>query len=219
MCLCVETIRITDGLMPSSEILTLHQERMNRTCRELYGLTDGFCLAAALKAVPVPPVMRNGTVKCRVVYGSSGIVSVEYSFYTPPVIRSLLAVTDDETDYTYKFCDRTQLAALHERAVAEGCGDALIERRGMVTDTTFCNVAFRVSDSSPEMWHTPAEPLLRGTMREHFIKQGTIVPCNVPVSTLTNGFYDQVALFNALNGFGSLTLPVDRIVFRAPYFL
>lgn len=219
MCLCVETIRITDDLMPSPEILALHQERIDRTCRELYGLTDGFCLVAALKAVPVPPVLQNGTVKCRVVYGSSGIVSVEHSPYTPPRIRSLLAVTDDGIDYTYKFCDRTQLAALHERAMAEGCNDALIVRRGLITDTTFCNVAFRVSDSSPEMWHTPAEPLLRGTMREYLIKQGTVVPCDISVTALHNNFYDQVTLFNALNGFGSLTLPVGRIIFRAPYFL
>lgn len=219
MCLCVETIRITDGLMPSPEILALHQERMNRTCRELYGLTDGFCLATALKAVPVPLGLRNGTVKCRVIYGSSGIKKVEYSRYTPPWIDSLLAVTDDETDYTYKLCDRSRLATLHERAVAEGCGDALIVRRGLVTDTAFCNVAFRVSDSSPEVWHTPAEPLLHGTMREYLIKQGTIVPCDIPVTALRNDFYDRIALFNALNGFGSLTLPVGRIIFRAPYFL
>lgn len=219
MCLCVETIRITDGRLPSSEILTLHQERMNRTCRELYGLTDGFCLSAALGAVPVPPVLRHGTVKCRVVYGSSGIKKVEYSLYTPPRIDSLLAVTDDETDYTYKFCDRSRLAALHERAVAEGCGDALIVRRGLVTDTTFCNVAFHMTGKPPEVWHTPAEPLLRGTMRDYLIKQGTIVPCEIPATAIHNGTYDRAVLFNALNGFGSLTLPVGRIVFRAPYFL
>lgn len=219
MCLCVETIRITDGLMPSPEILTLHQERIDRTCRELYGLTDGFGLVAALKAVPVPPLMRHGTVKCRVVYGPSGIENVEYLPYMPPRIDSLLAVTDDEIDYTYKFCDRSRLAALHERAVAEGCGDALIVRRGLVTDTTICNIAFRQADSSPEMWHTPAEPLLRGTMREYLIKQGTIVPCEIPATAIHNGTYDRAALFNALNGFGSLILPVGRIVFRAPYFL
>lgn len=205
--------------MPSPEILTLQQERMNRTCRELYRLTDGFCLAAALKAVPVPPLMRHDTVKCRVVYGSSGIKKVEYSPYTPPRVDSLLIVRDDDADYAYKYNDRSQLAALHERAVAEDCGDALIVRRGLVTDTTFCNVAFRMAGTSPEVWHTPAEPLLRGTMREHLIKQGTVVPCDIPVTALHNDFYDQVALFNALNGFGSLTLPVGRIVIPMPYFL
>lgn len=205
--------------MPSPEILTLHQKRMNRTCRELYGLIDGFCLAAALKTVPVPLGLRNGTVRCRVVYGPLGIVSVEHSPYTPPVIRSLLAVTDDGIDYTYKFCNRSRLAVLHERAVAEGCGDALIVRRGLVTDTTFCNIAFRITGTSPEVWHTPAEPLLRGTMRAYLIKQGTIVPCDIPVTALHNNFYDRVALFNALNGFGSLTLPVGRIIFQSPYFL
>lgn len=205
--------------MPSPEILTLQQERMNRTCRELYRLTDGFCLAAALRTVPVPPVLRNGAVKCRVIYGPAGIVSVEYLPYAPPQIGSLLTITDDKIEYAYKFCDRSRLTTLHKRAVAEDCGDALIVRRGLVTDTTICNIAFRRADSSPEVWHTPAEPLLRGTMREYLIKQGTVVPCNVPVSTLANGLYDQIALFNALNGFGSLTLPVGRIVFQSPYFL
>lgn len=190
----------------------LHQERMNRTCRELYDLSDGFSLSAALTAATVPPALRSGTVKCRVVYGPSGIKKVEYSPYTPPVIRSLLAVTDDEIDYTCKFCDRSRLTTVHERAAVEGCDDALIVKHGLVTDTTFCNVAFRPAGSGPEAWHTPAEPLLCGTMRERLIKQGTIVPCEIPATAIYDGTYDRVALFNALNDFGSLTLPARQIV-------
>lgn len=219
MCLCVETIRITDGRLPSPEILTSHQARIERTCRELYGLSDGFSLSDALTEAVVPPALRNGMAKCRVVYGPVGIVSVEYSPYAPPQIGSLLVVTDDEMDYPYKLCDRSRLAMWHDKAVVAGYGDALIVRRGLVTDTTFCNVAFRTTSSAPKVWHTPEEPLLRGTMRERLIRQGTIVPCEIPATAIHNGTYDRAALFNALNDFGSLTLPVGRIIFRAPYFL
>lgn len=161
----------------------------------------------------------SGTVKCRVVYGPQGIGHVEYRPYTPPRIGSLLAVADDDADYPYKYNDRPRLTAWHGQAAAEGCGDALIIRHGKVTDTTFCNAAFRAAGSSPEVWHTPAEPLLRGTMREYLIKQGTIVPCEMPAAALYNGMYDCAALFNAMNDFGSLLLPASRIVFRPPYFL
>ncbi len=213
MCLCVETIKITDGLLPTPEILALHRERMDRTCRELYGLSAGWDLSAALAGSPVPSELRSGVVKCRIVYGPSGIGQVEYLPYTQPRIASLLAVEDDEIEYGYKYCDRTRLIILHDRAAEAGCSDALVIRQGSVTDTTFCNVAFRVTGSFPELWHTPSEPLLRGTMREYLIKQGTVVPCNIPVSALRSGLYDRIALFNALNGFGSLALPVSRIIF------
>lgn len=219
MCLCVETIRIDDGRLPLPELLALHQGRLNRTCRELYGLSGGPGLAAVLAAYPVPRHLRSGVVKCRVVYGPFGIEKVEYLPYATPQIGSLLAVEDNEIEYAYKFCHRSRLAALHATAVRAGHSDALIIRKGWVTDTTFCNVAFGVAGSSPEVWHTPAEPLLRGTMREYLIKQGTIVPCNIPATALHNGTYDRAALFNAMNGFGSLLLPANRILFRPPYFL
>lgn len=211
MCLCVETIRIVDGCLPSPEILTLHQERMIRTCRELFCLSAGPDLAAVLAAYPVPVDLRSGVVKCRMVYGPQGIEKVEYFKYSLPVVGSLLVVTDDGIEYSYKFCDRSSLAAWHDKAVAAGYGDALIVRRGVVTDTTFCNVAFRLTGSKPEVWHTPAGPLLRGTMRQRLIKQGIVVPCDIPFENLRNGRYDRIALFNAMNDFGTLVLPVAAI--------
>lgn len=219
MCLCVETIKITDGLLPTPEILALHQSRVGHTCRELYGLSAGWDLSAALAGSPVPPELRSGVVKCRIVYGPSGIGKAEYLPYMPPRIASLLAVEDDEIEYGYKYCDRTRLTTLHARAAEAGCSDALIVRRGLVTDTTFCNVAFRVSGPLPEVWHTPSEPLLRGTMRERLIRQGTVVPCEIPAAAIHNGTYDRIALFNAMNDFGSLTLPVSRIARQPSYFL
>lgn len=195
-------------------MLALHQERLDRTCRELFGLSGGPDLAAVLAVHPVPHDLRSGVVKCRVVYGPSGIDQVEYLSYKTPQIGSLLAVEDNAIDYAYKLCDRSRLAAWRDTALAAGYGDALIIRKGLVTDTTFCNVAFRLADGlQKEVWHTPAGPLLRGTMREYLIKQGTAAPCDIPVRTLKDGRYDRVALFNAINDFGTLVLPTDRIAF------
>lgn len=211
MCLCVETIRIVDGCLPRPEILVLHQERVDRTCRELYGYSAGPDLAAVPAACPVPAGLRSGVAKCRVVYGPSGMERVEYSWYVPPVIGSLLAVEDDAIDYAYKFCDRSRLAVWYGRAVAAGYDDALIVRGGLATDTTFCNVAFRLTGSGPEVWHTPAGPLLRGTMREFLIRLGSVVSCDISVENLLNGCYDRIALFNAMNDFGTLVLPVANL--------
>lgn len=194
-------------------MLALHQERFDRTCRELFGISAGPSLAAMLAVCSVPRHLRSGVVKCRVVYGPSGVEKVEYLPYATPKIGSLLAVEDNEIEYVYKFCDRSRLAALHDAAVNAGYGDALIIRKGLVTDTTFCNVAFRLAGSLPEVWHTPVAPLLRGTMREHLIKQGTVVPCDIPLESLRDGRYDRITLFNAMNGFGTLVLPTDRIAY------
>lgn len=197
--------------MPPAEMLALHQERLDRTCRELFGLSAGPELAGVLAAYPVPCHLRSGTVKCRVVYGPSGVDQVEYLPYVTPKIGSLLAVEDNRVEYAYKFCDRSRLSAWHDKAVVAGYDDALIVRGGLVTDTTFCNVAFRLTGSRPEAWHTPAGPLLHGTMRECLIKQGTVVPCDILLESLRSGRYDRAALFNAMNDFGTLVLPADRI--------
>lgn len=213
MCLCVETIRIADGRWPEAEILHLHQERLARTCRELYGGAEVPDLAAIRRAHPVPEDLHEGVAKCRVVYGAAGVEAVEYSLYTPPRIGSLLAVEAEGFDYGYKYADRRELTYWHERARVAGHGDALLTRDGLVTDTTFCNVAFRRTGGAREAWHTPSSPLLRGTMREWLIKQGTIVPCEIRLENLREGHYSHIALFNAMNDFGSLLLPIDRICY------
>lgn len=206
---CVETIRIVDGQLPPSAVWALHQERVARTCRELYGVAP-FDLREALAAPPLPETLRSGTVKCRILYGPTGCTATEYAPYRPPRIGSLLAVVDDSLEYRFKYSDRSSLTAWHERAVAAGCDDALLIRRGEVTDTTFCNVAFRVAES-PSEWHTPAAPLLCGTMRERLLQTGRIVPRKIRLSTLTSGRYDRVALFNTMNDFGSMTLPMQQL--------
>ncbi|WP_300646757.1 aminotransferase class IV [uncultured Rikenella sp.] len=213
MCLCVETIRIADGRWPEAEILHLHQERIARTCRGLYGGAEVPDLTAIRRAHPVPEDLREGVAKCRVVYGVAGGEAVEYSRYTPPRIGSLLAVEVESFDYGYKYADRRELTVWHEQALAKGYGDALLIRDGLVTDTTFCNVAFRVAGGSCELWHTPASPLLRGTMREWLIKRGTIVPREIRLENLRGGHYSHIALFNAMNDFGTLLLPIDRICY------
>ncbi len=211
MCLCVETIRIADGCWPEAEILHLHQERVERTCRERYGVAAVPELAAIRRGYPVPGDLHEGVAKCRVVYGAKGVEAVEYGRYTPPRIGSLLAAEVESFDYGYKYADRRELTVWHERAVAKGYGDALLLRDGRVTDTTFCNVAFRVAGGSRELWHTPASPLLRGTMREWLIKRGTIVPREIRLENLREGHYSHIALFNAMNDFGTLLLPINRI--------
>lgn len=192
-------------------MLVLHQERTDRTCRELYGLSAGPDLAEVLVVYPVPARLCSGVVKCRVVYGPSGVEKVEYFKYILPVVGSLLAVEDNTIEYAYKFCDRSRLSAWRDKAVAAGYGDALIVRNGFVTDTTFCNVAFRLAGSFPGLWHTPAVPLLRGTMRECLVKQGAVVPSDISLESLRDGRYDRIALFNAMNDFGTLVFPVTSL--------
>lgn len=214
MCHCVETIRFHDGQF-HPPVLRLHDERMNRTRRELFGQTASVQLADVLALWLMPqPLLGGGTVKCRVVYSPRGIETVEYYPYRTPEINTLLTVEDNSIEYSYKYCNRDRLNVLHDRAVAQGCDDALILRRGLVTDTTYCNVAFRLAAQRPAtspVWHTPAHPLLRGTMREYLLQKGAIAPLDITLADLKNDRYTDIALFNAMNDFGSLTMPLSAI--------
>ena len=224
----VETIRIEQG---SARLLPLHEERLNRTRREALGLADPIALAPAIERAwreyastlvlpegPSPASAsrpaggrraddgRTPIYKCRVLY-KAAIERIEFALYTPPLITSLLLAQADDLDYTHKSTDRTRLASLHDLATQRGASDALIVRRGLVTDTTFCNVAFSADGLT---WVTPARPLLRGVMREHLLRTGRIVEGDIAADAIRS--YRSVRLFNAMNEFGGLEIGVADIL-------
>ncbi|MDE6139644.1 MAG: aminotransferase class IV [Alistipes sp.] len=171
---CIETVRWCQGRY---HLIGLHRQRMERTCRELYGTS---CEDIGDWLAPVPENMRGMTVKCRITYDIA-IRSVEFEPYTPKRVESLQLVDGGTIDYHLKFSDRTTLDLLAER---RGSADAvIIVKDGLVTDTTYSNLVFQAGDKLL----TPSRPLLRGVMATHLIESGRVIPADLTPDDILPG--------------------------------
>ncbi|MFT7880094.1 MAG: aminotransferase class IV family protein [Sulfurimonas sp.] len=184
--LLLETIKCENGLFHHLEY---HQQRVDKSRRELFGLTDTLDLASMLKAPD------DKCYRCRVLYAHK-VESIEYIPYKPKEIRTLKVVAADFT-YDYKFADRSALdRLLKEYPEAD---DVIIEKEGLITDTTIANIAL----FDGEQWVTPKKPLLEGTMRAYLLDQGFLQEKDIPSDSLKK--YEKVALMNAMLGFKILS--------------
>ncbi|WP_247236052.1 aminotransferase class IV family protein [Telluribacter sp. SYSU D00476] len=196
--LCFETICVRNRRLIN---LPYHQARLHRTRTTLWGSRDRWSLTDLLS---VPDSLSTGTYKCRLTYGQQ-VENIEWEPYTPRPIRSLRVVYDDSIDYSHKYRDRQRLNALAEQRGT--CDDVLIVRQGLVTDTSYCNVAFY----DGERWLTPSAPLLPGTQRAFLLDQRIIQEAPIKVEELHR--FSEVKLFNAMLSWEEGTLLVtDQIM-------
>jgi 4-amino-4-deoxychorismate lyase len=196
MCRLFETIRILDGV-PQNQ--GLHEKRLNASSRKLFGSTGAISLT---EHISVPDDCLTGVYRCRVIYDES-VVSVEFIPYQPAAVRTLKVVSADEIEYSLKYLDRTCLTSLIDREVAD---DVLIIKNGFVTDTSYSNIVF----TDGRKWITPDTPLLKGTMREKLLLDGTIMEERITVDDL--GRFTHFRLINAMLGLDAPLLPVVNIV-------
>jgi 4-amino-4-deoxychorismate lyase len=181
--LLLETIRIEGGIIHN---LPYHQARMNRSREHLFHTFSTIDLASHLEA-PDPYVV----FRCRVLYGHE-IEKIEYIPYTPKPIKHLKIVSSD-IEYRYKYAYREPLDAL--LAAYPDADEVIIEKDGLLTDTTISNLAFYKEGK----WYTPRKPLLEGTMREKFLDRGILHLRDIAKTDLSG--YTHVALINAMIGF------------------
>ncbi len=181
-----ETIKVQDGQLFN---LPFHEARMNRARRDVLGVDSNIDLESLIS--PLPFYSQKGLFKCRIAYQKS-FFEVDFQPYQFRNIDSLKLVFDDEICYDYKWQDRSALNRL--LAKKEDCDEVLIVKNGLLTDTSFSNIAlFDGKD-----WMTPAEPLLKGTQRARLLKEGKlkkarITPADLPhfqSLRLINAFYD-----------------------------
>lgn len=190
----IETIRIENG---EACRLDYHTERMNRTRKDVFGLSAPLSLADLLS----PAAYRERT-KCRIEYAEE-ILKIEYLPYRLRPIHTLVWTIDEEITYAYKSADRSSFARLE--ATRGTADDILIVRNGRITDTSICNVALWNGSE----WITPEHPLLPGTHRAYLIQTGQIRPGTIGRSELSA--YTRIRLFNAMIDFGEIDLPVSAI--------
>ncbi len=185
MSLLFETIRVEGGKFCHLEE---HQLRMDRSRRTLFSSTDTILL---FQHLTIPAGLGVEIFKCRVTYGKR-IENVEFLPYQRREIRSLSLVECDSIEYGHKFLDRTAFEELLKKATGD---EILIVKNGLITDTSFSNIAFL----DGKKWLTPSSPLLAGTARARLLKSGLIAAEEIRRSDLKR--FKKAALLNAMIGF------------------
>jgi 4-amino-4-deoxychorismate lyase len=178
----IETIKIEDGQVFN---IKWHNLRFNRTQKEIFKIDTPLNLQDYIKHPP-----QKGLFRCRILY-SNRIKSVEYIPYKIRDIESLKILQSD-ISYSYKYANRELLDSLKDSA---GSDDIIIQKDGLLTDTTIANIAFYDGDS----WVTPQSPLLEGTMRAKLIDRGFLITKDIKSDNLNN--FSNFALMNAMIGF------------------
>ena len=188
----LETIKFKNGKFANVD---LHQERMNRSQKELFELKNTINLVSELKTFQTKfqtASIDNKTYKCRIIYNKT-IESIELIPYALTKIYSLKIVFDNEIDYRFKFKNRERINQLF--AKRENCDDILIVKNGLITDASFCNILF----FNGKKWLTPEKPLLKGIQRQLLINNEIVETANISPGNLYN--FTKARLVNAMIGF------------------
>lgn len=198
MCRFVETIRLQNHRLYN---MYCHQMRYERTVRHFFG---GEYNVENLEEIAAGFADSEGVNKVRIVYDGAGIVSASCAPYRMKHTRSLRLVECDGIDYTYKYADRTALDnAMNRRG---GCDNVVIVRDGLITDTSYTNIALY----DGIRWLTPAHPLLQGTALTRLLDEGRLIARDIKAETVWG--YSHIALFNSMIDFGKLVLPTACVV-------
>ena len=180
--LCIETICVENRQLKN---VAYHDARLNKTRRDLWGFSDPW----KLSDLTIPEWVTDARHKLRIVYGKE-IEDIRWELHIPRTIRTIKRVHHDDVDYAYKYEDRSTLSRLFDQ---RGSADEiLVIKKGMVTDSFYCNVAFLEGNK----WLTPATNLLPGTQRAFLLDSGVLQEADILENQIQN--YSHIRLFNAL---------------------
>lgn len=182
MCQLFETIKVQNKIFHNIE---LHNERMNRSRKELFGCSEILNLREVLK---IPEYLSNDIYKCRVIY-SHDVEKIEFIHYVKKSIRTLQIIEDDKIEYNHKYVDRKCFDDHLKNTTSD---DILIIKYGKITDTSFSNIVFWDGGR----WITPASPLLKGTKREKLLRENIIAEDEIVKSSLRS--FKKAVLINAM---------------------
>ena len=184
MCQLIESIRVNCRQLQN---IGYHNERFNRSRKELFGLNGDVDLS---KLIQIPDDIDHGTYKCRILY-SDIVHNIEFQKYIKRNINSLKMVYVDSIDYKYKYHDRNCFKNLMKNTQAD---DILIVKNGFISDTSFSNIVF--FDGSN--WVSPSTYLLNGTMRKYLLDTKKIISRIIKPEDLKN--FESAKLINAMLG-------------------
>jgi len=174
-----ETIKIEDGQIFN---LDWHNRRFNKSQKEFFSNPS----TTELEAFITPP--KTGLFRCKIIYNTQ-VQSVEYFPYQAKTFQSF-KIIPSQLEYDYKYSDRSEFQHL-----LKDYDEIIIERDGLLTDTTIANIAFL----DGEQWLTPRTPLLEGTTRARLLDEGFLKLENIKKENIKK--YSHFALMNAMIGF------------------
>jgi len=195
MCLLLETIKVLNGTFLH---LPFHQERINHS----QGIHFPGCSLIRLSEIPIPPGIKDQVYKCRIIYGAE-LQITEFSEYVPKPINHLKLVVADHLDYSFKYADRSGIHILLSGLRDDE--DIIIIKKGMITDTSYTNLAFYTGSG----WFTPASPLLEGTCRKRLLHEQKIRVQEIVPADLV--MFQKVSLINAMLDLDEKRLPIHQI--------
>lgn len=179
----LESLKLTDGL-PSSILLPLHQERMDRSLQHFRGRPLDLASILSKENLSAYP---KGVYKLRLEYGLEGQYRTDIQPYQPKIIRSVQAVEASHLDYTFKYSDRSGILDLQNTF-----DEILMHQSGRITDLSYANIAL-LQDRE---WFTPIHCQLAGVQREHLLTTGQIKPRDIFLNDLKD--YTHFRPINAL---------------------
>ncbi len=183
MCLLIETIKIKNGEPLSLEY---HQKRLEASYKAVVGKGKAVVLSDIINC---PEKFKSGIVKCRIIYGFN-MLKIEFEPYVLRNIKTLKIIKNDNISYVHKYADRNEINELYKQKGR--CDDILIVKNNFITDTSFSNVVLY----DGLRWITPANPLLKGTMRQRLIDDKIIVEDDIDIIHLK--YFKKIALINAM---------------------
>lgn len=195
--LLLETIKLQNGQLP---FLPYHQQRITRSWKFHFGKGTGIQLE---KAIKIPTATKHGIFKLRILYGEK-IEQVAIIPYQARPVEALQLVDIHQLSYTHKYANRQALQTLFQQRTYGD--DILMVRNGLLTDTSYANVA--LFDGTA--WYTPTSPLLAGTARQRLLETGLIQTANIPAENLSD--FEEIRLINAMMDWGEgPRVDVDRV--------
>lgn len=194
----IETIKLADG---EYQHLDLHVQRIQDTCLQYYGrLREMQDIQRTLESVQ----KKDEIFKVSLLYDFD-YCTVEAIPYHKRNIQYLVLLEDNTLNYHLKFANRSRL--MHDQRQAGKENECIIVQNNRITDTSYSNLAFWNGNE----WHTPLQPLLKGTKRKYLLGTKSLHEADILVEDLPK--YSKVSLINAMLELGELEIDIDRIRF------
>ncbi len=195
--LLIETIEVLKGV-PSR--LNLHNARMQQSGADLGFVPPTLSMVEAAICTSLSDCNLCDTeqVRCTLTYRTN-IVAVRSVSYARRDITALVPIELPEGfSYRYKWCDRSYFGEISKGLPAGH--EAIFVRDGLVTDTTFTNIAIE----NDRGLFTPRAPLLYGTRRQYYIDCGMLREADLTLEDLRSA--RCLHLINAMLPLHSLTI-------------
>jgi 4-amino-4-deoxychorismate lyase len=188
MCQLFETIKVKDNQLQNPEY---HDERVCQSRLALFGARDKWNLS---RLIQVPQLDMHQIYRCRFIYARE-VEGIEFIPYIPRTLERLYLIKTPEMQYSFKYTDRSKLDGLKHNLANKPGADILIVINNNITDTSFSNIIF----FDGREWLTPDTPLLKGTKRARYLKEGMIKEVRISVDDLSS--FKKARLINAMLDF------------------